>query len=80
MCLFLGTFPSIYFILSQGVTFWFIRFYDYPIETYLFSNERKKGSRVDTDERGCGKELGGIQGGEIVIRIYYVRKEKNYFQ
>lgn len=27
------------------------------------------------DGRGCGKELGGVQGGETIISIHYVRKK-----
>lgn len=30
---------------------------------------------VDPDGRGGGKELGGAEGGETIIRIYYVRKK-----
>jgi hypothetical protein len=30
--------------------------------------------RVDTGGRGYGEELEGAEGGETVIRVYYVRK------
>jgi hypothetical protein len=32
---------------------------------------------VDADGRRGGEGLGGVEGGETIIRIYYVRK--NYF-
>ena len=72
LCLFLGSFSSVCFILFQGVTVWFIRIYDYPIEIYLFSKKRQEESGLDLDERVCGKKLRGVEGGETVIRIYYV--------
>jgi hypothetical protein len=34
---------------------------------------------MDLNGRGGGEELGGSEGGETVIEIYYVRK-KIYFQ
>ena len=37
------------------------------------SNERYKGSALDGKEGG--KELGGAEGGETTIRIYYARRE-----
>lgn len=30
---------------------------------------------VDPDGRGCGEKLGGVEGAEAIIRIYYVEKE-----
>lgn len=33
---------------------------------------------VDPDRKGCREELGGVEGGETVIRIYNVRK-RNLF-
>jgi hypothetical protein len=54
------------------VLFDLIIFY-YPIEVFSFSNERQK--RVDPDGRGSGEELGGVEGKESVIRIYYVRNK-----
>lgn len=33
---------------------------------------------MDLYGRGLGEELGGVEGGVIMIRIYYVRK-KNLF-
>lgn len=35
----------------------------------------RDGKGVDPDGRGSGKELGGVEGGESVIRVYYMRKE-----
>lgn len=33
---------------------------------------------VDLNRRGGGEQLGGTQGREIRIRIYYVRKKNNF--
>jgi len=55
--------------------FYLIISYYYPIDVCSFSNERQKRG-VDLDRRGNGEELGGIQGGETVIRIYYVTKNR----
>ena len=30
---------------------------------------------MDPGGRGCGEELGGVEGGKIVIRVYCMRKE-----
>lgn len=30
--------------------------------------------RLDLDEREGGEELGGVEGGETIIQIYYMRK------
>jgi hypothetical protein len=51
--------------------FYLIRlyFYYYLLEASLFSNERQK--VVDLDRRESGEELGGVEGVETVIRIYY---------
>lgn len=45
----------------------------YPLETcfYFFLIRHRKG--VDAGGRGDGEEVGGLDGGETVIRIYYVR-------
>jgi len=41
---------------------------------YLFFLMRdRKG--VDPERRGGGEDLGGVKGGETVIRIYRMRKE-----
>ena len=32
---------------------------------------------IDPDGKRGGEELGGVEGGEIVIRIYCVRKKSN---
>ena len=42
----------------------------------MFSNERQR--EIRSDGRGCGKELEGAEGGEIMIRICYM-KRKVYF-
>lgn len=51
--------------------------YYYPIDTCLFANERKKGDR--SGWRGGGKELGGVEGEDIVIRMYYVWRGTSIF-
>jgi hypothetical protein len=30
--------------------------------------------RVDLDEKRCGEELGGVEGGKTILRIHYERK------
>lgn len=51
----------------------------YFLETcfYFFLIRHRK--RVDAGGRGDGEEVGGLDGGETVIRIYYVRGTV-YFQ
>lgn len=44
----------------------------YLLETYSFLMRNKKG--VELKERGAGEDLGGIVGGETIIRIYCMRK------
>lgn len=34
---------------------------------------------IDANVKGGGKELGGLEGGETIIRIYYARGQI-YFQ
>lgn len=41
------------------------------LKSLVFTNERQKGS----GSRGGWEELGGIERGETIIRIYYVVKE-----
>ena len=43
------------------------------LRSLFFSNERQRGSGSGGEEGG--KELGGVEEGETVIRIYYVREE-----
>lgn len=33
---------------------------------------------VDTDGRGCVEELGGVEGGETIFRLYCVRKKSMF--
>ena len=53
------------------------------LEVCYFLMKDRKG--VDLDGRGGGEELGGVEGGEIIIKIYYIRtksifsKNKQYF-
>ena len=48
----------------------------YLLEACSFLMRDRKG--VDLEGKGGGEELGGINGGKTVIRIYYMRK--TYFQ
>lgn len=41
----------------------------------FFSNEIQKKKGVDPDGKMVGEEMGEIEVGKILIRIYYVRKE-----
>lgn len=34
---------------------------------------------VDLDGRGCGEQLGLVEGGITIIRIYYMSKKKSVF-
>lgn len=45
----------------------------YFLEACSFLTRDRKG--VDWDGRGGGEGLGGVEGGETIIRIYYVRNE-----
>ena len=45
----------------------------YLLEACSFLMRDRKG--VDLDGRRGGEELGGVEGGETIIRIYYVRKK-----
>lgn len=42
----------------------------------LFSKKRQ---RVDVEERESGKELGGVEGGESIVKVNGMRK-KIYFE
>jgi hypothetical protein len=42
------------------------------LEVCFFPNENQK--RVDLDRKGNGEILGGVEGGEYIIRIYFVEK------
>lgn len=59
------------------ISFYLILFYYYPLETHLFSDESQKGSGYGRE--GDEKKLGGTEGKETVIRIYYVRFKKTIF-
>ena len=64
---FLFNFDVIDFVLS-----FFVMFYYYPLEACFFEVRYRKG--MGEDGLGGGEELGGVEGGETVIRIYYVKK------
>lgn len=53
------------------VLFCLILFYYYPFEGFWFLMRSRKG--VDSDGLGGGKELGGVEEGETITRIYYTR-------
>ena len=53
---------------------YFILLY-FTIGNLFFSNEIKKKKGVDPDGKMVGEEMGEIEVGKILIRIYYVRKE-----
>lgn len=38
----------------------------------MFSNQKQK--EVNPDGRAGGEDMGGTEGEDIVVRIYYVRK------
>lgn len=88
MCLlFGGSFPSVCLSLVCFVqldvifSFYLIIFYLVTIGCYLleacyfFSDDRQKGNRSRWEWRGCGEELGGVEGEESIIRINHMRKE-----
>lgn len=61
--LFLGSVSSVVcFVLFHFVCYCFISFYYYPLDAYLFSNERQ--TDVGLDARGGGKELGKVGEGK----------------
>lgn len=60
-------------LILFSLRYYFIIFYNYPVEACLFSNVRKKGSGSGWE--GGREGLGQIEGGETVIRIHSVRKE-----
>lgn len=43
----------------------------------LLMRDRK---RINPDGRGGGKELGGVEGGKTIIRVYFVRRKKFHSQ
>lgn len=72
---FLGFFSL--FVLSNSdvlvfVLSYYIIIYYYPLKYVCFLMSDKK--RLDLDGRTDVKNLGRVEGGEIIIRIYYVRK------
>lgn len=64
------------FCLSHLISPYLI-LYNYPTEASLFCNEREKRGRARWD--GIPEDLGGVGGGETIIRICYVIKNI-YFQ
>lgn len=53
--------------------FYFVLFGSYLLEAYSILMRDKKA--VDPEGSGGGKELGGAEGGETIVRIYSIRKE-----
>jgi hypothetical protein len=82
LVLLLGSFPSvclscptpIWWVLFYLLVFYFVVFYYYPLEACLVSNERHKGGWIWMEGRGCGEELGRVEGGETIIRIHMWEK------
>ena len=62
--------------LTKILIFYFVMFGCYLLGACSFLMRDRKG--VDLEGKGGGEELGGINGGKTVIRIYYMRK--TYFQ
>lgn len=72
---FLGFFPSVHLFCLIKICFLL-----YALDVSLLSMERQKG--VDRDRRGVEVELGGVEGGEIIIityctKIVFSRKNKD---
>lgn len=40
----------------------------------------KEGKEVDSGGKGGGEELGGVEGREIVLRIYWMREESIFIK
>lgn len=61
-------FDSMFFFLRL-IMFCFVRFGCYLLETGSFLKKDRKG--VVLEWRGGREELGGVEGGETIIMIYY---------
>lgn len=80
LCLLLDSLPSVSFVKLQCASFYLALFcltLLYPNEACLFSNGRQRGYGSRGQGRGGGS---GSKLEENVIRIYYVRRVKGYFQ
>lgn len=69
LCLLLGSFPSICFVLFDSNEFFvlfYILFYSHPLEACLFSNESQKGGGSGWE--GSGEEWKGVE--RMIIRIH----------
>lgn len=68
----LALFPLLVFFQLMHLLF-FILFY-FVIIPYkpicLLMRDRK---RVELNRRGGGEKLGGVEGGDIIIKIYYIQ-------
>lgn len=79
--LLLGSSPSVcLFVLSNSdvmvfVLSYYILFYYYPLQAFLFSTERQKGGWIWMG--GEVEKRGGVEGEETVVRMYCVKK-KNF--
>jgi len=60
------------FIFILFYFYFIILFYSYPLKACLLSSERQKESGLAGKE--YGEELGEVGRGEIVIRVYYMKK------
>lgn len=68
---------SVRLLLFYPIVFYFVIFYYCLLEADCFLVRDRKG--VDLDGRGYGEELGEAEGGETVIRVYYVKKKQSIF-
>jgi hypothetical protein len=44
----------------------------------LIFSEEETGKRMDLEERGGEGELGGVEAGETVVNMYYMRAESTF--
>lgn len=78
LCFFIACFSYLFcpiLIFFFGFALSFV-FYYYSLDACLLSNRDRKG--VDSNGRGCGEELGGVKGGETVIRTYCMKKKSTF--
>lgn len=66
-------FDAISFVLSYGLFYYVLLLCQ---RSLFFSNEIQKS--MDWEGRGVGKQLGRIEKGETVIKIYYIIIKPNF--
>lgn len=78
LCLLLGSFLLFFCSILMFLAFvlsYFLVFVTKRLMTLcLLMRDRK---RIDPDGRGGGKELGEVEGGKTIIRVYFVRRKKS---